>query len=54
MVSIKSVLVSNMLLSIRTGIWACPDPVSSRIVNLAKSRSSEEEKILFLFSVPGR
>ncbi|GAB7350377.1 hypothetical protein MBLNU459_g1002t3 [Dothideomycetes sp. NU459] len=52
-VSIKSVVVSNILLSLRTGVWACPDPVKTRIVKLAESRSSEEEKILFLYSVPG-
>lgn len=53
-VCIKTTSVTNILMSLKNGVWACPDPVTERIIKLWNARESDNEKILFLFSVPGR
>ncbi|KAF1350753.1 hypothetical protein BDV97DRAFT_368473 [Delphinella strobiligena] len=52
-VCIKTTSVTNILMSLKNGVWACPDPVTERIMKLWNARASDSEKILFLFSVPG-
>lgn len=53
-VSIKTSSVTNMALSIKNGVWACPEAVTLRIQKLWNLKRTENKKVLLLFSIPGR
>jgi len=53
-VCVKTPSVTNILLSIKNGVWATQAPVTLRIRAVFDKKCSESEQILLLFSIPGR